>query len=188
MPENVMTIPTVQALYPAIPNAIDYIPDQVTDGKLLLSVESVEDTCHRLHEPIAVNLTFRNLAAEPIVLYDTFELAINRSFRGGNLSLLINDSSNNPVFTLYDYSMADYWLGYLSPTRRELPVNDEHQVEIEFVIPTDRVLSISSDGMEETTPITAGDYFVRFLYSGIGPKEELWTGRIASNQISMCLE
>lgn len=84
--------------------------------------------------------------------------------------------------------MMDFpWNGF-TKTHRELSANREYQVQIHFVIPTDRVLSVGQDGMEETTPISAGNYFFRFLYLGFASEEsQLWTGVIASNQIGVCL-
>jgi len=179
-----MTVATIQALNFETPGAIEYVPNQLTDRKLLLSIREAQSKCHSHNERIFVNLIFHNLTSEPLTLRDKFALAINRSFRGGNVSLLVSERNGNPLLTRRDYAIPDFFDG-ATPTYLEIPVNSDYQVTIRFVFPEEKVLSATKDQLK-TVPTGSGKYFIRFLY--LGYDDHAWTGMIASNQIEICIE
>ena len=181
---ELMTVATIQALNLKTPGSIEYVPNQVTDGKLLLSIPELESNCYAQYEQIPIDLIFHNLTPKPLSLRDKFDLAINRSLRGGNISLLISESNGEPLFTLSDFSLADYF-DVSTPKYLEIPVGSDYKITISFVFPKEKVLTVTTNKLE-TIPTIAGNYFIRFLYFGYD--ENAWSGMIASNQLEICIK
>jgi hypothetical protein len=195
------TIPSIQAqttavhdtpMVTAIPPTPTFMsifenPAQISDGKLLLSVEEVDLGCHKIGEPIGIQAKFQNLTNEEIILPRELSTSIDRRGTGGNFTPLIESTNGKPVYTLADFLLID--LSYTSSdVRRHILSNQTISFIVTYEFPNEIVLATPS-ASQELNPATPkpGQYGLRFVYIEYPRDEPTWSGALSSNQISICL-
>jgi len=178
-----MIISTLQSYTTPI-SVLEY-PDQVTDGKLLLSIELADDTCFQPSKPISIKLIFNNLTDKSLTIPADFSIAVNRRGDGGNLSPFITTASGENVLSLADHQLMDIF-STPSDIYREIPANKGIELEVIFRFPQDVVTSESAQTYQLATP-SPGKYFVRLVYSEYQRNDDTWHGLIGSNQLEICL-
>ena len=174
---------TLQA-YPTPLTILD-VRDQVSDGKLLFSVEEVEPECHKAGAAIRYKMTFKNLSAGVLTLLNYFHIAVNRASAGGNITLLLSTSDNRDVLTTADFGKLDFF-SFEQPLFFKLAAGDSYRIVLEKKFPSEIVLGDARTKLN-TAPPTPGQYFVRFLYVNAEDSDNAWTGVIASNKIGICI-
>jgi hypothetical protein len=160
-------------------------PDQVTDGKLLLSIELADDSCFEASEPISIKLIFNNLTDKSLTIPADFSMAVNRRGDGGNLIPFITTASGANVLSLADHQLVDVF-STRSDVYGEIPAHKNLELEVTFIFPEDLVTSESTQTYQLATP-SPGKYFVRLVYSEYKRNDDTWHGAIGSNQLEICL-
>jgi hypothetical protein len=178
-----MIISTLQSY--TTPVSVFKYPDQVTDGKLLLSIELGDDTCFQASKPIPIKLIFNNLTDRSLTIPADFSIAVNRKGAGGNLVPFITTASGADVLSLADHQIVDIF-STPSDIYREIPANKSIEFEVTFRFPQDLVISESAQTYQLATP-SPGEYFVRLVYSEYQRDDDTWHGLIGSNQLEICL-
>jgi len=178
-----MIISTLQSY--TTPVSVFEYPDQVTDGKLLLSIELGDDTCFQASKPIPIKLIFNNLTDRSLTIPADFSIAVNRKGDGGNLVPFITTASGANVLSLADHQLVDIF-STPSDIYREIPANKKINVEVTFMFPEDLVTSETSQTYLLATP-SPGKYLVRLVYSEYQRNDNTWHGAIGSNQLEICL-
>ena len=182
-PPSPMLISTLQSY--KTPISVFEYPDQVTDGKLILSIELVTNDCFQANKPIPITLTIRNLTNQVLTIPANFSVAANRRGNGGNLIPYITTLDGTDVLSLSDHQLVDVFR--TSPdTYMSIPANEGVEHEIAFNFPQDLVISETAEGYQLATP-TSGKYFVRLVYSESEQSSDIWSGAIGSNQLEICL-
>ena len=178
-----MTIATLRA-YPS-PVSIENFPDQVTDGKLLFSVEKIGSECHKAGDSIKYKITYTNLTTTELTLLNYFHIAVNRSGAGGNIAPFITTHDNQDILTTADFGAIDFFPSFPKDFYKLMP-NNSYTVILEQKFPNEIVLSASKNKLNKATP-APGQYYVRFLYNNAEKGDSAWVGEIASNRISICI-
>ncbi len=177
------TIATLHA-YPTFISIFDY-PGQVTDGKLLMSIEEYRARCRQPDEPFQIKFSFKNLTDEPIKFVSEFFVAANRRGDGGNLISFITNKKGEDVLGLGDFRLVDIFR--LPPeTYTELSGYESADFVVEFYFPTLTVEDPSKDVYNYVTHVP-GKYFVRFVYSQYDPNPDVWQEAISSNTLEICI-
>jgi len=159
--------------------------DQVTDGKLLLSIELVNNKCSHTNVPIEVRIIFKNLTDTAITLPADFSIAVNRKGMGGNLIPFITTREGKDVLSLADYQLVDI---FSTPSNiyKKIPAEQEVNFDVKFKFPQTLVASQSAETYELATP-NPGQYLIRFVYSEYRRSDDIWYGKIGSNRIEICI-
>lgn len=178
-----MTISTLQAY--KTPISVFEYPDQVTDGKLLLSIDLVNNACSQASKPVSIRLTFSNLTDEALTIPADFSIAVNRRGDGGNLIPFITTAEGADVLSLADHQLVDIF-STPSDIYREIPANQNIEFDVNFVFPQDLVISESTESYQLATP-SPGQYFVRLVYSEYRRTDDVWYGAIGSNRLEHCI-
>jgi hypothetical protein len=178
-----MIISTLQSY--TTPISVFEYPDQVTDGKLLLSIELGDDTCFKANKPIPIKLIFNNLTDKSLTMPADFSIAVNRKGAGGNLVPFITTASGTNVLSLADHQLVDIF-STPSDIYREIPANKSIEFVVTFKFPQDLVISESAQTYQLATA-NPGKYFVRLVYSEYQRNDHSWHGLIGSNQLEICL-
>jgi hypothetical protein len=167
------------------PISVFEYPDQVTDGKLLLSIDLVNDACFQASKPVSIRLTFSSLTDEALTIPADFSIAVNRKGDGGDLIPFITTAKGTDVLSLADHQLVDIF-STPSDIYREIPANQDIEFDVEFVFPQDLVISESIETYELATP-SPGPYFIRLVYSEYRRNDDIWYGIIGSNRLGICI-
>lgn len=181
--QSPMIVSTLQSY--TTPISVFEYPDQVTDGKLLLSIELAENTCFQASKPIAIRLIFSNLTNELLTIPSDFSIAVNRRGDGGNLIPFITTVKGVSVLPLADYQLVDIF-STPSNINSKISANQKTEFEVNFLFPQDLVLSESIETYQLATP-TPGQYFIRLVYAEYRRNDDIWHGAIGSNQLEICV-
>jgi len=176
------TIATLQ-VYSTPVSVFDY-KDQVTDGKLLLSIMEVESVCHNPNTPIQIQLSLKNLTSETLLIPSEFKMAISRNGGGGNIIPQITDLKKIDIYSIADTQFVD---SFRSPPDKfsKLVADENYKLNIDFLFPGYLVGNLSEQGVVSTP--TPGSYFIRFIYAEYEQDENIWFGAIGSNRIEICI-
>jgi hypothetical protein len=167
------------------PIRVSEYPDQVTDGKLSLSIDLVDDACFQASKPVSIRLTFSNLTDEALTIPADFSVAVNRKGNGGDLIPFITTAEGTDVLSLADHQLVDIF-STPSDIYREIPANQKIEFDVDFVFPQDLVTSESTEDYDLATP-SPGPYFIRLVYSEYRRNDDIWYGVIGSNRLGICL-
>jgi len=178
---SVMTIETLVAS-PTRLN-IDEVQEQVTDGKLLISVEIIESKCYRAGEPITFKILFHNLTNQRLRLLNEFDVAPRGGY--GDILAYIFLPNKQPMYNDYALVKVDYV--WPTPTKNyiEIPAAQNYAFTFDFPFPKEYVKSISNHNAEYATP-TPGRYYIRFVYIS-ARSNDVWKGEVGSNQLEICI-
>lgn len=178
-----VTIATLDSFSPH--QSVFGYPAQVTDGKLLLSVEEYQPRCYKLGDVRKLKFTFTNLTNETIKFVSDLDIAMNQRGEGGNISVFMTDEKGKGLYTLGDLSIADYFF-MPSSIYTKIQPNKNKDFLLDFYFP-----SLLSDSKSDTPIFTepiSGMYYLRFLYMGYDFDEVGgWQGYTSSNNLAICL-
>ena len=161
--------PTLAAMY--------YGPDSATDGILSLEIENTEKECYSLKSRIPIKFTIRNLSKDAIT-FPVFKQ---------------DDIGFKPILTsrtVYIYYDPETPRDYVSPTMTDLVTlsgSQSYEGIYFYRLPPFLWLYMPSGDLQVSTP-TVGEYLLKFVFENYSDYDvHAWTGRIASNQIKICV-
>ncbi len=180
---SVMTVATLNS-YPTHVSVFDY-SDQVTDGKVLLSVEEIDNNCRKINETFQIRFVFTNLTDSPIRMSNDVSIAVNRHGDGGTLNPFITFEDGRDIYKLGDATFVDIF---------KLPLDAYTQIpgetSIDFVVESsfpELVVEIpDNETINYVTPMP-GQYFIRFVYSIYDRNPDVWQETISSNKLAICI-
>jgi hypothetical protein len=140
-----LTFATLQA-YPTPLTILD-VRDQVSDGRLLFSVEEVEPECHKAGAAIRYKMTFKNLSTGVLTLVNYFHIAVNRASAGGNITLLLATQDNRDVLTTADLGKPDFF-SFDQPLFFKLAAGDSYRIILEKKFPSEVVLGTQGKSLK----------------------------------------
>ena len=161
------------------------VHEQVTDGLILMSVESTTNMCVNKNMPISFKIVFHNLTDQPIKLLNDF----NVSTRGGNGKILaiLRTQDNLPIYTENDLGATDYFFETPQKDSIEVPANQDYELAIKYTLPKEFVEFTSNHKEYKLITPVPGKYLIKFVYQT--PRgDDGWKGAISSNQIAICIE
>ena len=168
----------------AIPNptlsAMYYGPDPATDGVLSLEIEDTEQACYSLQSNIPIKFTLHNLTNEPV----TFPV-----FGEGDEVLLEPILTSQAIY-IYRTDRIDAAADKFVPMMTNLVTLSGYQTYenvYDYHLPIAFGEYAPSGHIQAATP-SAGEYLLKFLLENHWHYDaHAWTGRIASNQIEICI-
>jgi hypothetical protein len=175
VPDNPNATPTKSNIYNN--------PNQVTDGKLKLSIKEVNNTCYKPGTRIRIILTYENLTNKNMEIVDYNAISTRPMDSNAQLYPVLTTLLNVRLFSLEDFIEAEVY-NPDSPLLQELPANDELEVTVEYYFPPD--FMIDRMRFNETQPPPPGQYFLKLVYVAYH-YEHAWEGKISSNQIKLCI-
>lgn len=178
-----VTVSTLQGY--ATPISVFEYHDQVTDGKLLLSIDLADDACFQPSKPVTIRLSFSNLTDDALTIPADFSIAVNRKGNGGDLIPVITTAEGADILSLADHQLVDIF-STPSDIYKEIPSKQRIEFDVDFVFPQDVVISESAETYLLATP-SPGQYFVRLIYSEYRRSDDVWYGTIGSNQLEVCI-
>lgn len=181
-PTHPMQVQTLQSLQ--TPVSVFEYTDQVSDGKLVFSVQDVENVCHDIKKPIKLKLIFSNITDKTINVLNEFSIAVNRRGDGGNIIPFITSSEGEDVYTLADFQLVDI---FNTPSIKYLAIQPNRTVDIvvDFRFPNLASQTLPDETIKIMTP-SPGQYNIRFVYIEHQRDSDTWYGAIGSNQIRIC--
>lgn len=182
--DPVMTTTTLQAK--SIPISIFDYPGQVTDGRVLLSVEEINSKCHKINETFQIRFIFTNLTDSPIRISSDVSIAVNRRGDGGSLSPFITFEDGRDIYKIGDATLVDIFELPLD-THTQIPGNTSIDFAVKNTFPKLVVEYLEDETINYVTPVP-GHYFVRFVYSIYHPDPDIWQEIISSDKLAICIE
>lgn len=167
----------------AIPNPTDvalyFSPDQITDGTLRLTIQEVESVCHNRKDSIAIRMTFKNLTFHPI------DIVAVHGYHYGVMAEPVLTQADRNIYHCPDCPSIGF--PYFPPIKVEsLPILGVVKIVIQYRIFGFRA-EVDRGNYVFATP-EPGIYFLKFVYKNrVEYPEGVWTGKIASNQIQICI-
>jgi len=189
-PENVPSsrptalVASTHQLYLTPGHVLEY-PDQLTDGKLLLSIEAAGNTCLQPGKPAAIRIIFSNLTDQALTIPADFSGGINPIGAGGNLIRFITNAEGAQVFSFGDREMLDIF-PTPSNIHRKIPAHQYAEFEVDFTFPEELAIVESSEDYQMATP-TPGQYFLRIVYGERPRSDDIWHGAVGSNRLEICV-
>ena len=181
----ILSEPTVHHEPTAIPNPTDaalyFSPDQITDGTLRFTIKEVEPICHNWKEPIAIQMTFKNLTFGSINI-----VKVSETGRGFMVEPILTQLHRHIRYCLDCVGLADSFSGPPPVLFDILPALGVVKSVIWYRI-LGLEVEISQGDFMYATP-EPGSYFLKFVYHNEDKfSNDVWTGEIASNQIEICI-
>ncbi len=160
-------------------------PEQITDGKLRLSIRESNEKCYKAGNFIPLTITYENLTKSSLTIVDYKVMDTHMLFNSqGQLFPVIATSLNERIFSPYDFTRVDLF-NPTSPLLYKLPAKTVFEVSVEYYFWSEMVKS-DRNGQRQTQPVPPGKYLLKLVYSSSG-NENSWEGAISSNQITICI-
>lgn len=180
---SVMLESTLQSF--ATPLSIRNYLGQVSDSKLLFSIEEVKNNCYNAGSVIEIKLEFRNLTANALNIVNNFTIASNRHGAGGNVIPFLFTEGKADIYSLADARIADFFPAPVNDFIT-IPVDQEYTLVVNYRFPKYFIESLTSEAETILTP-SPGSYFLRFIYSEYQRDIDTWYGFIGSNLEEICI-
>ncbi|HNE06550.1 MAG TPA: hypothetical protein PLT08_18620, partial [Anaerolineales bacterium] len=181
--ERLTTYETLQA-YPS-PMSVYSFDGQVTDGRLMFSVEVISSECNNAGEPIKINMFFQNLTTGPILITSGFNIINGGLGAGGNLTAIIFDSHKNRIYTLADRNLSSDTFYVPLNEYSTIFQNASKKFATDYYFPK-KIYRNKTDEIRSTP--TSGQYLIRFVYSDYQRENNNWEGVVSSNLITVCIK
>lgn len=159
-------------------------PEQVTDGKLRLSIKGSDEQCYKPGDFVPLTIAYENLTSDSLTIvdYNVVDTHVLYTARG-QLFPIITTLHNERVFAPYDFMMVEVF-NLNSPILHELPPEGIFEVLIKYYFPPE-IVKFDMHGQMQVKPMPPGQYLFKFVYIS-NRQGDSWEGAISSNQIKIC--
>lgn len=160
-------------------------PNQITDGKLKMTIQILDKNCLRPGDVLPVTVRYENLTNQPLTLVDYSALSSVALMGGYAILVPVLSTIDNQRLQLPGGITGGDIYNSDSPQFQEISPRSSFSTLIDYHIPM-KVVSHAENVSGSDHKLKPGQYLLKFIYYAFRG-QNAWQGRISSNQIEICV-